>query len=58
MKATLMADQDFQHSVSEDLERLDEERQEGWNRFTRFLLVTLISVTIALLVLAAFTVWS
>lgn len=58
MKASLMADQDIQPSVSQSLERLDEERQAGWNGFTRFLLVTLISVTIALLIIAAFTVWS
>ena len=58
MKATLMADQDLQPSAGQSLEQLDEERQEGWNRFTRFLLITVISIVITLLIFAAFTVWS
>lgn len=58
MKAILMADQDVRPSVRQDLERLDQERQAGWNGFARFLMVTAIGTAIVLLVLAAFTVWS
>jgi hypothetical protein len=58
MKAIFMADQDLRPSVSQSLERLDQERQAGWNGFARFLTVTLIGVTIVLLIIAAFTVWS
>ena len=58
MEAVFMADQDNRPSVSQSLERLDQERQVGWNGFARFLMVTLIGVTIVLLILAAFTVWS
>ena len=58
MKAMPMADQDNLPTISQDLQRLDQERQIGWNGFTRFLMMTAISVAIVLLILAAFTVWS
>lgn len=58
MKVILMADSDNRHSVGQDLEQLDRDSQAGWNRFTRFLLVNLIATVVALLVIAAFTVWS
>jgi hypothetical protein len=58
MKAMLMADQDNLPLVSQNLQQLDRERQIGWNGFARFLMMTAISVTIVLLILAAFTVWS
>lgn len=40
------------------LDDLNQVSQTGWSGFTRFMLVTLIGVIVALLVIAAFTVWS
>ncbi|HET9147990.1 MAG TPA: hypothetical protein VFN77_08070 [Acetobacteraceae bacterium] len=53
-----MADSDNRHPLEQELEEFDQERQAGWNGFTRFLTVTLIGTVVLLLIIAAFTVWS
>jgi hypothetical protein len=58
MKVALMADSDNRHPLEQELEEFDQERQAGWNGFTRFLTVTLIGTVVLLLIIAAFTVWS
>ncbi len=37
---------------------LDQVSQSGWNRFTRFLTITVIALIVVMLVIGAFTVWS
>ena len=37
---------------------LNQVSQSGWNRFTRFMLITVIGVIVVVLLIGAFTVWS
>ena len=58
VKAVMMADTDTPNNLPIGLEQLERGSQAGWNGFTRFLVVTVISLVVILLLIAAFTVWS
>jgi hypothetical protein len=54
----MMADTETPNNLPIGLEQLEQGSQAGWNGFTRFLVVTVISLVVVLLLIAAFTVWS
>ena len=53
-----MADTESRNHVSISPDDLDQGSQTFWNGFTRFLVITVISVIVIMLLIAAFTVWS
>ncbi|HEX7390271.1 MAG TPA: hypothetical protein VF286_09170 [Acidiphilium sp.] len=53
-----MADTESPNHVSIGPHDMDQDSQKLWNGFTRFLVITVITVVVALLIIAAFTVWS
>lgn len=53
-----MADTESRNHVSIGPTDMDQGSQTFWNGFTRFLVITVISVVVLLLLIAAFTVWS
>lgn len=54
----MMADTEHPNKLPIGLEQLEQSSQTFWNDFTRFIVITTISVVVALLLIAAFTVWS
>jgi hypothetical protein len=54
----MMADTETPNIRPIGLDQLEQGSQSGWNRFTQFLVVTVISLVVILLLIAAFTVWS
>lgn len=53
-----MANTETPNNTPLGLDQLEQSSQTFWNGFTRFLVVTVISLVVILLLIAAFTVWS
>ncbi len=57
-QANMMANIETHDTAASADANLDQVSQSGWNRFTRFLTITVIAVIVVMLVIGAFTVWS
>jgi hypothetical protein len=53
-----MADQTEQSSEIVEQDEFDKVSQAGWNGFTKFLLINVIVIAVALVFIGALTVWS
>ncbi len=57
-QASVMANSETRDPAKSADTDLNQVSQSGWNRFTRFLLITVIGVIVVVLIIGAFTVWS